>query len=499
MTEAAVVVNEIAWMGTETSANHEWIELYNSGDAAVNLEGWHLEAEDGSPTVALLGTIAAKDYFLLERTSDESVPGTTADHIYTGSLGNAGETLILSDANGSVIDRVRGGENWELGGDNETKATLQRASSGWVTAEATPGRVNATQSQVVSEEQSSTETTTSSQTKRVTNTLRTGSHEERIQLHDEDPALSLTLILPDTLERNVPHTFSVRAYDEDGDRLSAGVSYQWNFGDGTTAKGSEVRHVYRYSGSYVVTVESKTVRFREELKALAQAAVTVDEPSVSIVSVTADSVVLKNDKDARVEISGWHVTIGDKVETLPPHTYLLPDTTTTIVRRTKGLSERLALYSPTGYQVWSKETPAVTAASRSASRPNLQVPAAVARRTVESNGAPQATSGFAAITLPPVGANGSAADDTQNGMALAALRGVDGGETTTFDFWLWGMVGVVGIALLSLWQPGGLKETPGEAPLELAAAPGGSETLPPATAFTIIEETDPVADRVKAS
>ncbi|MEZ4195085.1 MAG: hypothetical protein R3B53_01670 [Candidatus Paceibacterota bacterium] len=33
-TLAAVTINEVAWMGDSTSANHEWIELYNSGDTA---------------------------------------------------------------------------------------------------------------------------------------------------------------------------------------------------------------------------------------------------------------------------------------------------------------------------------------------------------------------------------------------------------------------------------------------------------------------------------
>jgi len=42
--KGTIVINEIAWMGTENSANDEWIELYS--DQQVNLTGWILEAAD---------------------------------------------------------------------------------------------------------------------------------------------------------------------------------------------------------------------------------------------------------------------------------------------------------------------------------------------------------------------------------------------------------------------------------------------------------------------
>jgi hypothetical protein len=35
-----VVISEIAWMGTSTSANDEWIELYNNSASPVSLSGW---------------------------------------------------------------------------------------------------------------------------------------------------------------------------------------------------------------------------------------------------------------------------------------------------------------------------------------------------------------------------------------------------------------------------------------------------------------------------
>src|SRR5687768_7277490 len=65
-----VVVNEIAWMGTSTSTADEWIELFNNTPSAINLAGWSLTAADGTPSIALSGSIPAGGFFLLERTDD---------------------------------------------------------------------------------------------------------------------------------------------------------------------------------------------------------------------------------------------------------------------------------------------------------------------------------------------------------------------------------------------------------------------------------------------
>jgi phosphatidylserine/phosphatidylglycerophosphate/cardiolipin synthase-like enzyme len=125
-TEAAsvkdVVINEAAWMGTTASYTDEWMELYNNSNAAINLAGWTLKAQDGSPSIQLLGSIPAKGYFLLEKTDDQTVSDVAADQIYSGTLGNTAEILYLYDENNNVIDFV---DNWHAG-DNTAKATMER-------------------------------------------------------------------------------------------------------------------------------------------------------------------------------------------------------------------------------------------------------------------------------------------------------------------------------------------------------------------------------------
>lgn len=150
-----VVINEIAWMGTEVSYNDEWIELYNSTDSPINLDNWILKAKDGTPEINLAGGISAKGFFLLERTDDETVPNIPADQIYTGALGNTGEDLKLLDNSGNLIDSVNCLGGW-FSGNNETKQTMERKdaklndsdSSNWQTSQSpggTPKTINSQQ------------------------------------------------------------------------------------------------------------------------------------------------------------------------------------------------------------------------------------------------------------------------------------------------------------------------------------------------------------------
>ena len=56
---APVVINEIAWMGTDASPNDEWIELYNRTEKEIALSNWVLYAKDGVPYIPLSGAISA--------------------------------------------------------------------------------------------------------------------------------------------------------------------------------------------------------------------------------------------------------------------------------------------------------------------------------------------------------------------------------------------------------------------------------------------------------
>ena len=135
-----VIINEIAWMGTAASSYDEWIELYNPGSVDIDLTDWLL-TDNGDINKTLSGTIFAGEYYLLERTNDDTISNITADDTYSGNLGNTVEVLELWD-NGTapkLIDTAnKDGTAW-YAGDNDTKASMERIAviadspSAWVT------------------------------------------------------------------------------------------------------------------------------------------------------------------------------------------------------------------------------------------------------------------------------------------------------------------------------------------------------------------------------
>jgi hypothetical protein len=68
----AVLINEVAWAGTEASANDEWIELWNPGAEPIHLDGWIL-TDDNAIRANLTGRLPAGGYTVLERTDDRTI------------------------------------------------------------------------------------------------------------------------------------------------------------------------------------------------------------------------------------------------------------------------------------------------------------------------------------------------------------------------------------------------------------------------------------------
>ena len=123
---ANLVINEIHYAPIAPLApagqnpnDFEFIEIYNRGSSAINLEGVTLSSgvfyrfEAGA-------SIAAGDYFVLasNATKFQERYGFAPDGVFTGSLLNGGEIVELSDPAGTVRDTVGYnaiGEPWPLG------------------------------------------------------------------------------------------------------------------------------------------------------------------------------------------------------------------------------------------------------------------------------------------------------------------------------------------------------------------------------------------------
>lgn len=126
-----ILINEIAWMGTENSSNDEWIELYNISNEDIPLENYKLFI--GEKEIKLKGIIKANSFYVLERTDESTLPNIKADLIYTGSIKNTGAKIILKDNKNNVIDEADFTNGWTAG-DNKTKQTAERIDDLWQTS-----------------------------------------------------------------------------------------------------------------------------------------------------------------------------------------------------------------------------------------------------------------------------------------------------------------------------------------------------------------------------
>ena len=121
----SILISEVAWSGTIASAHDEWIELYNPGGSKIDLDGWIL-TDDADIQILLSISMAPYSFALLERTDDSTVSSIQADQIYTGSLKNSGDALILLDPAGGTVDSANEtGGAWPAG-DSSSRASMER-------------------------------------------------------------------------------------------------------------------------------------------------------------------------------------------------------------------------------------------------------------------------------------------------------------------------------------------------------------------------------------
>jgi DNA/RNA endonuclease YhcR with UshA esterase domain len=92
-----IVINEL--VSDPADDQEEFIELFNTTNASISLDGWSLE--EGSESVTQLeGNIGARDFFVIEKPR--------------GNLNNAGDIIILFDPSNQKIDQVTYG-TWDDG------------------------------------------------------------------------------------------------------------------------------------------------------------------------------------------------------------------------------------------------------------------------------------------------------------------------------------------------------------------------------------------------
>lgn len=333
---ASLIINEISWQGYLGDANNEWIEIHNSGGDTINLDGWLLEASDGTPSINLSGlTAGSGDFLLLERTDDTTVPEETASLFYSGALSNEGENLVLKNSSGAIIDSANFSSGWD-DMQSSSAGTMSRFGNSWNEGEATPKTQN-----ISLESDDNQEENNEDQNEEDEEEEKDESDEEK----DEEEIKGKTVLKEPkgTIESQnqsfvgIPVSFNSFLTDIDSDEIRRGI-YVWNMGDGSVfykTKKESFEYVYQYPGEYVVSLSFNKLDFGKDAIELNpyiydEHIITITDNSISIEDFKEDgTLVLKNNASHSLNLSGWVLQNSDTKFIIPKHTTVRPGKTIT--------------------------------------------------------------------------------------------------------------------------------------------------------------------------
>ena len=345
----AVVINEIAWMGTENSSSDEWIELYNTDNQQVDLSGWILEAADSAPIINLRGSIPANGYFLLERTDDQTVSNIAADQIYTGALGNTGEYLKLKDNDGNIINEIDCSEEW-LAGNNSTKQTIERATDGWKTSlnsGGTPKALNSSGMEPEEPKEPGDEPNPPASEAGTPPTPPAGdSNNQPASPAGGPPIADAGNNIAVFTDEEITFDGS-KSYDPDNNKLI----YSWNLGEGILKEGILVVHKYPYPGTYLVTLMVYDGKYSNEdtiTVKIYSDKITVNEFLPNPIGKDAGDeenpgewIEIYNDSNQIIDIDGWQLDDeegGSKPFIFPENTLIAPKGFLIFSRQVTGIA-----------------------------------------------------------------------------------------------------------------------------------------------------------------
>jgi len=299
--ERQVVINEVAWGGTSCCVTREWIELLNTSDEKISLEGWRLVSSDGNPDIPLHGSIPAFGYYLLERNDDDAVPGIAADHIYSGALRDGGEALSLRGSNDTIVDTAnQQGSGWPAGTNRfgvSPCCSMER-----VDPEGPDVLENWATFQPIGDEEADG---------------HCGSPKAENAVFNLPPHVEFS-VSPHPLCPRESVFFDAGASSDPNGEI---VSFAWVFGDGTIGEGQTANHTYSEVGTYTVSLtatdnKGEVGQWRQKVRVATSSPPIVD---FSVRSTSSTGVLQSLDElefidesaDIAGEVVAWAWDLGD--------------------------------------------------------------------------------------------------------------------------------------------------------------------------------------------
>ena len=303
---ASVVFTEVMYdyPGTEVSGDHDWVEVYNNGQSAVNLGGStrfmergnnHTITSFGGSNIVLAPSATA---IIANNPTQVKIDFPNIGILFDSSFSLTGTTTAL----GIIIDGVNVSPvtYTPIASASNLGNSIQLVSGNWVAAVPTPG----TYSEGSSDSDSTPPDISSDSTDTTTTTApaSSGAPPEYIPI----PTLRIITGGARTISSGADTAFTTVVYDGRGNKRDDAL-VTWSFGDGMKRTGASVFHAYYDPGEYIVVVHATT---SDGGDMLVENIVTVKDASIKIASVSARGIALTNNSSRTLDLSLWRLSAG---------------------------------------------------------------------------------------------------------------------------------------------------------------------------------------------
>ncbi len=328
---AQIVITEVMYDLDGSDAGREWIEVENAGTDPVDLSSWRLFEASTNHKINAVATpgLPAGHFAVIAddpakfKTDNPDFTGLLFDSVF--SLGNTGETLVLRDQNMADIDSVAYSSSMGASGDGNS---LQKTSSGWISALPTPGKEYTTSgafspgtsSPAVSGSATSTRQDAMSDAANIPANYSSHSSQAVASLSYDSPELEVSAGRPRLGFVGVPLSFEARAKPAKDIAPGRAIFSTWSMGDGTQISGQFVSYAYDFPGEYVVILNSES----SGTSAVSRTRVKIIEPKVTIGYVGSGYVEVLNNGVYELNLGGWMLETAGGRFVIPRDTIVMP-------------------------------------------------------------------------------------------------------------------------------------------------------------------------------
>ncbi|MFT6829587.1 MAG: hypothetical protein ACJAV6_000418 [Candidatus Paceibacteria bacterium] len=337
---AQIIIVEIMYDAEGSDSSFEWVEIINTGSAAIDIGTWYFYENETHHRLTPDGfsDLDPNERALIVQNLDNiyGLYGNALNLIKSSfSLNNTGETLSMSDENKTIQSTsTYSSDEGAVGNGN----SLQVSGNSWIASEPTPGAANNSTGNNGSDndpsetiDDSASDTTSNGSSKKVP--VYTYAH---IDVMSQAIAGS-----PVSIEAYV----TKRKGNSSTKRFGGGI-YYLNFGDGSfleTERLIEIEHIYEYPGEYELVFEFYDSRLAQKANKeptfMVRKTLEVHEHSVIISQITNTSgIMMENATDIDIDLEGWSLVQISQDYTFPRYSILKARGSLIIPKSAHGLN-----------------------------------------------------------------------------------------------------------------------------------------------------------------